>query len=133
MQICLMEKIEKLVDEYIDRIMEKQHFFKIMISEQVINKNPVIIQLISELKLKNAQTITRLIKDGEKKGAFKKNVDVIFMMGTLIGTITQVMISLDYYKEFNNLQSLSDDEFHNHVIQKLRNYIKPLIQSIIKL
>ncbi|TDH26564.1 TetR/AcrR family transcriptional regulator [Segetibacter sp. 3557_3] len=126
-----MDKMYLLVDEYISRVMEKQQFFKIMLCEQVVNKNPVIIKLINELKFKNAESITRLIKDGQKRGAFKKNIDVVFMMSTMIGTITQVMISQDYYREFHNLQSLSDEQFDTHIKKKLGTYIKTIFKEIL--
>ena len=126
-----LQKVEMLVDEYVDRVMDKQHFFKIMICEQVVNKNPVIIRLINDLKLRNAETITRLIKDGQKKGAFKKNIDVVLMMSTMMGTITQVMISQDYYREFHNLQALSAEQFVIHITKKLKTHIKTLFKEIL--
>lgn len=126
-----MQKIDLLIDGYIDRVMEKQQFFKIMICEQVVNKNPVIIQMINGLKLKNAEEITRLIKEGQKKGVIRKNVDVVLMMSTLIGTVTQLMISLDYYREFHNLQSLTDEQFNTQIIKKLRTHIKVLFKALL--
>lgn len=126
-----LQKMEMLVEEYVDRVMEKQQFFKIMICEQVVNKNHVIIQLINDLKLKNAETITRLIKDGQKKGAFKKNIDVILMMSTMMGTLTQIIISQDYYREFNNLQSLTSEQFITHMKKKLKTHIKTIFKEIL--
>lgn len=125
------EKINTLVDEYMDRMVEKQRFVKIMLCEQVVNKNPVIIHLINEVRLKNAEAIAKLIKDGQKRGAFKKNVDVVLLMSTLIGTVSQVMISLDHYRNFNNLQSLNKEQVQQLVFKKLRTHIKRIFKSIL--
>src|SRR4051812_32626018 len=67
-QLDPFEKMSNLLEGYIDRVMQKQPFFKIMMCEQVINKNPVIIQLIKDSKKRNAEAISKLIKDGQAKG-----------------------------------------------------------------
>ncbi|MDQ6813489.1 MAG: hypothetical protein M3040_07135, partial [Bacteroidota bacterium] len=126
-----LERVESLVDSYIDKVMEKQQFFKIMICEQVINKNPVIINLIYDLKKKNSEAVSKLIKDGQQKQAFKNNVDVLLLINTLIGSITQMMLTSDYYKEYNNLQSIPDDQFFEQVKEKMSNHIKFLLKALL--
>lgn len=126
-----IEKVGSLADEYIDKIMDKHHFFKIMTCEQVINKNPVILDLIIDLKRKNTEEFGKLIKDGQQKHVFKKNVDVLLLMNTLIGSVTQMIITLDYYREYYNLKDLSDEEFRETVKQKLRDHIKILFKALL--
>lgn len=126
-----LQKMESLVDTYIERVMQKQPFFKIMMCEQVINKNPIIITLIHDLKKRNTEAIGKLIKDGQQKGAFKKNIDVLLLMNSLIGSITQMMLTKDYYKEYNELQNIPDDQFIEQVKQKLSNHIKFLFKALL--
>jgi AcrR family transcriptional regulator len=126
-----LQKMESLVDTYIDKVMQKQQFFKIMLCEQVINKNPVIISLIHDLKKKNAEAVNKLIKDGQQKKAFKKNVDVLLLMNTLIGSITQMLLTSDYYKEYNDLQSIPQDQFFEQVKEKLSKHIKFLFKALL--
>jgi AcrR family transcriptional regulator len=130
-ELAPLQKMETLVDSYIHRVMQKQQFFKIMICEQVINKNPVIIDLIKELKKKNTEAINKLIKDGQQKGAFKKNIDVLLLMNTLIGSITQMMLTSDYYKEYNGLKNIPEDQFFEQMKQKLSNHIKFLFKALV--
>ena len=130
-EIAPMQKMERLVDSYIDRVMQKQQFFKIMMCEQVINKNPVIISLIGDLRKKNIESINKLIKDGQQKKAFKKNVDVLLLMNTLIGTITQTVLTLDYYKDLNDLQNLPENTFSEQMKQKLSTHVKYLFKAVL--
>ena len=129
--IAPLQKMESLVDTYIERVMQKQPFFKIMMCEQVINKNPVIIHLIHDLKKRNTEAISKLIQDGQKKGAFKKNIDVLLLMNSLIGSITQMMLTKDYYREYNELQNVPDDQFIEQMKQKLSNHIKFLFKALL--
>ena len=129
--ISPIKKMEELIDSYINRIMQKQQFYKIMMCEQVINKNPVIVRLIGDLKKKNIGAINKLIVDGQQKKAFKKNVDVLLLMNTLTGTITQTMLTIDYYKEFYDLKNIPEDQFLEQVKQKLSNHIKFLFKAVL--
>lgn len=130
-KLTSLDKVNSLIDDYIDKVMDKQQFFKIMICEQVINKNPAIISLITELKKRNIEEISKIIKSGQKKGEFKKNIDVILLMNTLIGSVTQMMITLDYYREYNDLQAIPEDQFQEQVKTKLSNHIKFLFKALL--
>lgn len=126
-----LQKMENLVDSYLQRILQKQAFFKIMICEQFINKNPVIIHLIYDLKKKNTEAINKLIVQGQQKGAFKLDIDVMLLMNSLIGSITQMMLTWDYYKEYNNLQNIPEDQFSELMKEKLSKHIKFLFKALL--
>lgn len=126
-----MQKFEKLIDDYIDRITKKQCFHKIMIREQMANREGPIARQIFQLKQSNQALIGQLIQEGQKKGDFKKNVDAIFLMMTLVGTTSQLMTTQHYYREANNLQSLSGEEFDKHIKKKLSNYLKTIFKAIL--
>jgi AcrR family transcriptional regulator len=125
------QKIDTLVNEYIDRIVDKEKFIKIMMCEQVINKNPVVSKLIYDMRKKNTQEITRLIKEGQQSGVFKKNIDVPLMMSTLIGTVSQTMASIDYYREHHKMIKKEVNPFDETVKKRLSNHLKLLFKVLI--
>jgi AcrR family transcriptional regulator len=126
-----LEKVNILIDEHIERIMQKQCFHKIMVGVQVTNKNPAILKAVNNVKLRNAVVVTELIKEGQKKGVFKKKVDVVLMLNTMIGTVSQSLISMDYYREFNNQQDLNEAEFQLIFKRRLSIHIKTLFKIIL--
>jgi len=126
-----LQKVNMLVDEHIERVMQKECFFKIMITEQLINKNPAILNAAKELKVSNARLVNDLIKDGQKKGVFKKKVDVVLMLNTMVGTVWQTMMSRPYYREFHKLDNLSEDELNTLIKRKLSIHIKTLFKDIL--
>jgi AcrR family transcriptional regulator len=129
--ITPLEKVNILIDEHIERIMQKQCFHKIMVGVQVTNKNPAILKAANKVKLRNAAVVTELIKEGQKKGVFKKKVDVVLMLNTMIGTVSQSLISMDYYREFNNQQDLNEEEFQLIFKRRLSIHIKTLFKVIL--
>ena len=126
-----LEKVNMLIDEHIDRVMQKQCFHKIMMGVVATNKNPAILKAANSVKIRNAEVVTELIKDGQKKGVFKKKIDVILMMNTMVGTVSQTMMSQTYYREFNKQQDMSDEEFELLLKRRLSIHIKTLFKAIL--
>ena len=126
-----LQKINMLVDEHIERVAQKECFFKIMITEQLFNKNPAVMHAANQLKIRNAELVGQLVKDGQKKGVFRKKVDLILMMNTLAGTVWHTMMNKDNYREFNNLQSLSDEEFNKLLKRRISIHIKALFKELL--
>jgi AcrR family transcriptional regulator len=126
-----LEKIEKLIDDYVDRIFKKLCFHKVLIREQMTNTEGPIAEQIYQLKQTNQALIKQLIHEGQKKGEFKKNVDISFLMMTLVGTTTQLVTAQHYYKKTNHLESLSNEEFEKHLRKKLSTYLKNLFKVLI--
>jgi len=124
-----IQKIEKFIDDFIERILTKQCFHKVMVREQLSDANSTIVKRIYELKEANLALIKQLIQQGQKKGDFKKNVDTVFLMMTLVGTVSQVVTGPHLYRKLFNLQS--NEEFEKHVKKKLGAYLKNLCKTIL--
>ncbi|MDB5253011.1 MAG: hypothetical protein JWP27_2180 [Flaviaesturariibacter sp.] len=126
-----IEKIEWLVDDYVQRIATKIQFHKIMVCEQMLQKNTVITTLLTELKKRNAEVVSKLIKDGQEKGAFRPDVDLVLLMNTLIGTVTQTFINTDYYRSYNHLESVDETTFQDDLKAGVSTHIKTLFKAIL--
>ncbi|MEI9934982.1 MAG: TetR family transcriptional regulator [Ferruginibacter sp.] len=83
-EVTTLQKVNMLIDYYIDRIQSQPCFHRIMMREQVTNFRTTTAGMISEFKRKNQSLVEQLIHEGQKKGEFKKNIEVPLMMATLI-------------------------------------------------
>jgi AcrR family transcriptional regulator len=125
------EKLDLLIDHYIEKIMNQQCFSRIMVREQVVNHTGITAELITQMKKRNQEIISKLIHQGQKKGEFKKSIDIPLMMATLVGTAGHLIATQSYYREINNLQSMSDEEFQKHLKKKLSQHLKKLFKAIL--
>jgi AcrR family transcriptional regulator len=125
------EKLDLLIDHYIEKIMNQQCFSRIMLREQVVNHTGITAELITQMKKRNQQIISKLIHQGQKKGEFKRNIDIPLMMATLVGTAGHIIATQPYYKEINNLQSMNEEEFQKHMKKKLSQHLKKLFKAIL--
>jgi AcrR family transcriptional regulator len=130
-QLSSMEKMNTLIDHYIDKIMAQPCFSRIMVREQVLSHTGFTSQLIFQMKKRNQELIAKLIHDGQKKGEIKKNIDIPLMMATLIGTCNNMVATQHYYKELNGLQSMTEEDFQKHIKKKLSQHLKKLFKAIL--
>jgi AcrR family transcriptional regulator len=120
-----IQKVERLIEDYIEKIFKKQCFHKIMTREQMVSGSSFITDQIHQLKQKNSALIKELINEG------KKNIDISFLMMTLTGTIGQLVTTQHYYRKANNLESIPDDEFEKLIKKKLSAYLKNLFKAVL--
>jgi AcrR family transcriptional regulator len=126
-----LEKMYSLVDMFIEGILSRKTFHRILLCEQIINQNPPIISMLDKLKTKNSEYINDLIRLGQKKGLFKKNIDIPMMTNTLIGTVSHTLVNMDFYKTYHHMEGLKDDEFERVVKKRLSAHIKNIYKAIL--
>lgn len=126
-----LQKVDILIDEHIERVITSQRFYKIMLCEIVANTNPVIKEKVTALKTKNAELVQLLIKEGQKKGIYKKNIDVVLLLNTMFGTVWQTLLSKDTYRNFEKNASLSDEAYEAQISKSLSSHIKTLFKAIL--
>jgi AcrR family transcriptional regulator len=125
------QKVEIILDDYIKKVLLKQSFYKILLCEQVMKKSPVVIKLIRELKLGYAAMFTELIKDGQRKKIFKKNIDVVLALNTMTGTVIQMIVNKEYYTDFNGLQKLPPADLDKLLFETLSTHLKSIFKTIL--
>jgi AcrR family transcriptional regulator len=130
-ELSSLQKVYALIDNYIDRIMKQQCFHKILSRIQMVELKGITTQLIHELKRTNQELVKKLIQEGQRRGEFKKNIDVPLMMAILVGTTSHLVTTQHYYRKLNNLESLSDEEFEKLIKKKLSHHLKLVFKAIL--
>lgn len=126
-----LEKVYKLIDTYIDKISEQPNFHRLMMGMTVTEQDEIVKLSIYEGKKRNHELIKKLIQEGQKSGAFKKNIDIPLMMATMIGTTNHVASSLQFFKGINNAEGIDDEEYKKTMRKKLSIHLKKLFKAIL--
>jgi AcrR family transcriptional regulator len=124
-----IQKIDILIDNYIDKMLNNQCFYRLMMQEGYMREIHMISNMVQDAKIRNYEIVKKMIGEGQKAGVFRKNIDVQFIMATMIGTANHFMMYDKYYKKINNLENLSDDEFKKHLRKKLSTHLKALFKA----
>jgi AcrR family transcriptional regulator len=126
-----LEKINMMIDYYIDKFNNQQCFHKIMMREQVANNRTGTADIIQHFKRKNQELVKQLIHEGQKAGEFNKNIDIPLLMATLIGTVSNMVTTQHFYREINNLQAMPDEQFQKLIKKKLSVHLKFIFKAIL--
>jgi hypothetical protein len=87
--------------------------------------------MLDKLKTKNSEYINDLIRLGQKKGLFRKNIDIPMMTNTLIGTVSHTLVNMDFYKTYHHMEGMKDEEFERIVKKRLSVHIKNIYKAIL--
>lgn len=122
------EKIEWIIDFYVERIINNSRFHNILSQEYNTGRSKEIKELITNIKMQNLERIKKIIAEGQRKQAFRK-VDVEMTMATLMGTITQVVKIKNVYCALLKIDSTDDDEYRKKITVRLKAHLKDLFRA----
>ena len=121
------DKIDRVVDFYVDKIMSNLCIHNIM--QQANNsRSDEIKDLITKIKLKNFEQIKKILHDGQKKKVFRK-VDIELTVGTVMGTISQTTLAQYFYKTLFNIDNNDDEAYIKKMTPKLKAHLKQLLHA----
>jgi AcrR family transcriptional regulator len=122
------DKIDRLVDFYVDRILNNLPFHNIMHQEATAFRNEEIKERIIALKMRNLEQINKIIADGQEKKLFRR-VDIPMTVGTIIGTISTYTQSRAYSC---NILAIREDENDEVFREKLSNRLKVHLKHLLR-
>ncbi|MEI6947682.1 TetR family transcriptional regulator [Paraflavisolibacter sp. H34] len=130
-QLSPEEKLFVMIESHVDRIFSRQSFFKIMLSEQLLDKSELIRCHVSSIKQRTIEAIDRLIRHGQDQGAFRPGIDVPMMMNAITGTVVQSIVGQEFYKNFHQLGELSPEAFTGQLKANLLDFLKKFVKAIV--
>jgi len=124
------DKIDRLVEFYVDRILNNLPFHNIMYQESATNyRSEEIKQKVIRIKMRNLDQITKIIADGQQKRLFRQ-VDIPMTVGTIMGTISSYTQSRTYSCLILALQEdVNDDTYRQRLAVRLKSHLKQLLRA----
>lgn len=123
------DKIDRLVEFYVDKVMNNYRFHCIM-TQQYNNatRSADIKKLIANIKLKNYEQIGQIIREGQEKKMFRQ-VDTVFMMASMMGTLTHVVNSMNLYCQLLNIDDTDEAACRQELSSRLKTHLKQLLHA----
>ena len=128
--LSIIEKIEKALSGYIDRVKMNTKFYHVILAEQATNKNKSVIRFLNKSKETYATFFEVLLKEGQKDGSINVNIDPIFFMTTITGTIMHAILNKELYAQHYGLKSTkgwNDDVY----FEKVKDHLKLITKNIL--
>jgi AcrR family transcriptional regulator len=122
------DKIDRLIDLYVDKILNNYKFHCIMTQHLPTVQSDEIRETITEIKVLNFEQVKKIITEGQRKKVFRK-VDMELTVGTVMGTITQVTLSKNLYQRLLNIDKNDEEGYRKKMIPKIKNHLKQLLKA----
>lgn len=124
-----MEKINKLIALYINRINCNKGIYRVLHFELASQKKALEIQSFSEIKKANLKSMELIIQEGQAKGVFRKDIIIPLLTPTILGTYFHFQMNKPFFEEILNLKT--DEEFDNYVKNDLTKHIQQTIKALL--
>jgi AcrR family transcriptional regulator len=122
------EKIEWLIDFYVDRIVNTYRFHCIISHEYNSGRSDEIKDLITQVKSENMERIKKIIVEGQRKNVFRK-VDVELTMASMMGTIIQMINSRALYGKLLRIDHTDEENYRKTIAKRLKPHLKQMMQA----
>jgi AcrR family transcriptional regulator len=124
-----VSKINKLIEIYISRINSNKGIYRILHFEFASKKREQNLKVLSELKKGNLMSLETIIKEGQNKGVFRKDVIIPLITPTIMGTFFHFYMNRSF---FENLLNLKTDLLYNDYIKtNLTKHIQQTIKALL--
>jgi len=127
--ISPIQKIEKLIAFYINRINSNRCMYQILHFELSSKKREINLDAFTEVKNNNLKLIENIIKEGQDQGLFQPNINVALLPPVIIGSFIHIHMNKKYYQEILDLKNESD--FENYVLTDLTYHIQKTIKALL--
>jgi len=131
LKLNALEKLDLLIDTYLNLIVGNRYFHQLMMREQVMFKEGVLYSYIRDMKLTNRALIRKVVDEGQKETIFRPNIDITMLSVTLFGIINQVFSHYPFICEEYDLPSTGNDTLNPKVIEKLRTHLKAVFHTFL--
>jgi len=122
------DKIDRLIDLYVDKILNNYKFHCIVTQHLSTVQSDEIREMITEIKVQNFEQVRNIIIEGQRKKVFRK-VDMELTVGTVMGTITQVTLSKNLYQRLLNVDKNDEEGYRKKMIPKIKSHLKQLLKA----
>ncbi|MGN7705616.1 MULTISPECIES: TetR/AcrR family transcriptional regulator [unclassified Chryseobacterium] len=124
------QKIEKVIDQFSNKIRTQKCFYRIMQREQLYSKNPQIIEFLKQTKMGFLSMYSQILESGLKNGIFTKNPPIYLLHSTISGTLFYAFNAKEMYKEFLN-ETEDEENFDAKYYTELNKHIKYLLKDLL--
>lgn len=124
-----LEKVESLIDLYISRINKNKCMYQILHFELSTKKRIMDMKSFVEVKKQNLEAFTKIINEGQELGIFKKDINILLIPPTIMGTIVHFQMNRPFFETFLDIST--EEAYENYIKNELTNHIKQTIKALL--
>ncbi|MES2574256.1 MAG: TetR family transcriptional regulator [Bacteroidota bacterium] len=124
-----VEKINRLIDLYINRLNCNRGIYRILHFELASKKRVLELESFTEIKKSNLRSLELIIKEGQAKGVFRKDVIIPLITPTILGTYFHFQMNKPFFEDLLNLKT--EEAYNNYIQTDLTKHIQQTIKALL--
>ena len=127
--ISAWDKLDKCIDNYVERIIANNCFQKLINREVSMNKRGDLTDKIIEILLVNVYEVKRIMEEGVSSGLFHSDVDIPLVIATLFGTKNYI-VNMPQLSSLILGHDIRDEKFMEDELKpRVKIYMKRLLKA----
>ena len=128
-QLEPVEKMYKLIDLYINRLNCNQGIYRILHFELASKKRVLELDSFSDIKKTNLKSLEIIIREGQAKGVFRKDITIELLTPTILGIYFHFQMNKPFFEKLLDLNT--EDEYNNYIKTTLTKHIQQTIKALL--
>lgn len=124
-----VEKINRLVDLYINRVNCNRGIYRILHFELANGPKDIKLQVLHEVRKEHLKYLTAIIKEGQNKGVFRKDIIIELLIPTILGTFFHFHLNKSYYQHLLHLNT--EEQYNQYIKTSLTQHIQQTIKALL--
>lgn len=124
-----IDKINKLIELYINRINCNRGIYRILHFELSSKKLVLDLQSFTEIKKINLRSLELIIQEGQNKGVFRKDIIIPLITPTILGTFFHFHMNKPFFENLLNLKT--EALYNNYIKTDLTQHIQQTIKALL--
>ncbi|SHM57388.1 transcriptional regulator, TetR family [Flavobacterium chilense] len=124
-----LEKVNKLIEIYINRICLNKGIYRVLHFELYNKKREKSLQAFTELKKGNLKSVESIIRQGQSQGVFRTDINIQLITPTIIGTFFHFHMNRSFFEEIFDLKT--EEMFNNYIKNDLTKHIQQTIKALL--
>lgn len=124
-----VQKIYKLIDLYVNRLNCNKGIYRILHFELASKKRVLELTSFSDIKKANLKSLEIIIKEGQAKGVFRKDVIIELITPTILGTYFHFHMNKPFFEVLLGLNT--EEEYNIYIQTTLTMHIQQTIKALL--
>lgn len=124
-----VDKIYKLIDLYVNRLNCNKGIYRILHFELASKKRVLELESFTEIKKTNLKSLELIIKEGQNKGVFRKDITIELITPTILGTFFHFQMNKPFFQNLLNLET--EEAYSNYIKTTLTMHIQQTIKALL--
>ena len=123
------DKLDKCIDNYVERIIANNCFQKLINREVSMNKRGDLTDKIIEILMVNVYEVKRIMEEGVNNGLFHADADIPLVIATLFGTKNYI-VNMPQLSSLILGHDIRDEKFMEAELKpRVKTYMKRLLKA----